>query len=120
MANKSSRDEVLRALRAANVPPAALPEVRIAGVQYPDARAQFANSVSAVGGRCVFAESTDIEVELSRLPEYVSANRVLSLVDGVKKANVELGRVRGAPELADVDFCVLPGEFGVAENGAVW
>lgn len=114
------REDVLRALRAAKVPPHPLPDSAFVGVQYPDAHAQFAKSVSDVGGKCVFVNDSNIELALSKLPEYVAAKRVLSLVSGVGKANVDPARTSEPGELSDVDFCVLPGQLGVAENGAVW
>ena len=45
---------------------------------------------------------------------------MVSLVTGVAKANVDLGSIRDPHDLRDVDFCVLPAELGVAENGACW
>ncbi|WP_394830747.1 LUD domain-containing protein [Pendulispora rubella] len=118
MAN--SRNDILRALRAAHVPPKPLPDLPTSGVQYPDVHAQFAKSLTDVGGRCIFAGSDDIENALSRLPEYETAARVLSLVPGVNKANVNLDAIIVPTELEDIDVCVLPGQLGVAENGAVW
>ncbi|HWL87781.1 MAG TPA: LUD domain-containing protein [Polyangiaceae bacterium] len=120
--DSSSRDEVLRALRAARVEPCPLPEVKLAGVRYADILAQFAQSVADVGGRCVIVENADadIEAELARIPEYTAAKRVLSLVSGVKKANVDWERAAEVEHSGDIDFCVLAGKLGVAENGAVW
>ncbi len=114
----SSRAAVLRALRSAAMPERPLPELNISGVHYPDLRAQFAKSVGEVGGRCVFIREGELESALEAIPEYASASRVISLVGGVKKANIDIG---GEGEFeTDIDFCVLPGRLGVAENGAVW
>lgn len=118
----SSRDAILRALRAA-VPQAEspLPDLSALGVSFPDLRAQFAASLASVGGRCVEVPAgTPLEPALLQLPEYASATRVASRVPGVARANVELAGIADPHQLADVDFCVLPGELAVAENGAVW
>jgi len=114
----SSREAVLRALRAAGVAERPLPKLDIAGVHYSDLRAQFAKSMGEVGGRCVFVKADGVEAALEAIPEYVAAKRVLSLVEGVKRANVDAAG--GGEFEIDVDFCVLPGRLGVAENGAVW
>jgi len=116
-----SRREVLRDLRAAQLPPAPLPELSGLGLRYADPRQQFARSLTDVGGRCVLmAPGTPLGDELARLPEYTAARKILSLVPGVGRANVDLGTVADAHQLHDLDFCVLAGELGVAENGAVW
>jgi len=116
----SARDEILRALRAAAPAPAPLPDLaRLKAVQYPDLRERFAKSVVEVGGRCVLVDGT-LEDALRAIPEYASARKVVSLLPGVGKANVDLAAVTDPHELHDVDFCVLPAELGVAENGACW
>ncbi len=116
----SARDDTLRALRAAAPAEEPLPDVgRINAVRYPDLRERFAQSVVEVGGRCIQVDGT-LEAALMSIPEYAAARRVVSLVPGVAKANVDLAAVADPHELHDVDFCVLPAELGVAENGACW
>lgn len=117
----TSREQILEALRAHPQPVAALPELKGIGLQYSDLREQFAKSVAEVAGRCVrVANRAAINDELARLPEFASARRILSLVPGVERSNVNLAAVSDVHQLADLDFCVLAGELGVAENGAVW
>ncbi|WP_394827623.1 lactate utilization protein C [Pendulispora albinea] len=117
-----SRDHVLRSLRAATagMTPVALPERSFTGVRFADVEAQFAKSVAEVGGRCIFAEDAALESTLLQLPAYAAAKRVLSRVPGLARANVERAELRAPRETWNIDFCVLPGELGVAENGAVW
>ena len=116
----SARDEVLRALRAAVPAATPLPDIGgLSAVQYPDIRDRFAKSVVEVGGRCIFVDSP-LEPALMAIPEYASAHKVVSLVPGVAKANVDLDSVHDPHDLHDVDFCVLPAALGVAENGACW
>jgi L-lactate dehydrogenase complex protein LldG len=116
----SGRDDILGALRRAAPPAAPLPDVaRLGAVRYPDVRDRFVKSVVEVGGQCVLVEGT-LEQALATIPEYAAASRVVSLVPGVARANVDLAAVSDPHQLADVDFCVLPAELGVAENGACW
>jgi L-lactate dehydrogenase complex protein LldG len=116
----SARDEVLRALRAAVPAAVPLPELeQFAAVRYPDVRERFAKSVVEVGGRCLSVDGA-LEPVLMSIPEYASARKVVSLVPGVAKANVDLASVGDPHHLHDVDFCVLPAALGVAENGACW
>jgi L-lactate dehydrogenase complex protein LldG len=119
----SARDEILRACRAAcraAAPAAHLPDVDgLRALRFPDLRERFAKSVIEVGGRCLFVDGA-LEGALMSIPEYVSARKVVSLVPGVTKANVDLASVADPHQLHDVDFCVLPAVLGVAENGACW
>jgi L-lactate dehydrogenase complex protein LldG len=116
----SARDDILQALRAAVPAEVPLPDVgRLSAVQYPDLRDRFAKSVVEVGGRCIFVDGT-LEAALMAIPEYASAGKVVSLVPGVAKANVDLASVSDPHDLHDVDFCVLRAALGVAENGACW
>ncbi len=113
-----AREDVLAALRAAAPEEAPLPDLgALTPVRYPDVRERFAKSVVEVGGRCVFVTGT-LDEALSRIPEYASAKKIASLVPGI--GNVDLAAVKDPHELHDVDFCVLPAELGVAENGACW
>jgi L-lactate dehydrogenase complex protein LldG len=117
----ASRDDILRAIRAHRPPAVELPDVAGQGVTYPDRRRQFAEVLQSVGGRCVFAvDLVEVDRTLSSLEEYATARRIVSLVPGVGKANVELDRVEDPHQLESVDFAILPGRFAVAENGAVW
>jgi L-lactate dehydrogenase complex protein LldG len=116
-----SREEILKALRAAAPPAAPLPELGDFGLRFPDARERFAQSMTEVGGSCVrLPDLGALESTLSGIPEYASAGKVVSLVPGVARANVDLALIKDPHELNDVDFCVIPGELGVAESGAVW
>jgi L-lactate dehydrogenase complex protein LldG len=116
-----SRKEILRALRAVKPPPSPLPEVAELGIRYADVRAQFAKSVAEVAGRCVFVQNrAALNDELERLPELAAAQKIVSLLPGIRRANVDLASIAEGKQLNDVDVCVLPGELGVAENGAVW
>jgi len=116
----SARDEILSSLRAAVPALVPLPEVaRLEAVRYPDLRERFARSVVEVGGRCLTVEG-GLEDALRSIPEYVAAHKVVSLVPGVARTNVDLASIPDPHDLHDVDFCVLPAELGVAENGACW
>ena len=74
-----------------------------------------------MGGACVRAAGVEsVESELLKLPEYAGAKKIASLWPGLKRANVDVEAMSDPHEARDVDFCVLGGDLGVAENGAVW
>ncbi len=117
----SSRDEILRRLRAAVPPPEALPETRGLAAPYADRVAQFEIAVAAVAGTAVrVADGPALADGVASLAERLGARRVASAVPGAGPGNVALEALRDPHELEGVDLAVLPGVFGVAENGAVW
>lgn len=117
----ASRDDILRAVRAQPRPPAEPPSLNQAWTSYADRRGQFAAVLEAVGGRAVFvADLAALNRALDELPVYTQARKVVSLVSGAGRANVDLDTIDDPHALADVDFALMPGRFGVAENGAVW
>jgi L-lactate dehydrogenase complex protein LldG len=88
---------------------------------YANPRAKFVEVLESVGGRAMAAsDARDLHEQISRLPQYSDAQRIASLVPEVGLANVDLATVTSPHALADVDVAILPGQFGVAENAAVW
>ena len=121
MASMSSRDEILSAVRRHLPESVALPELTGPWIQYSDPIAQFSSVLEMIGGRCVRVPNLEsINAELDALPVYASAKQVISTIPGVGAATVNLDSVDDPHALEDVDFAILPGEFGVAENAAVW
>jgi L-lactate dehydrogenase complex protein LldG len=116
-----ARGEILRALRAARPPAAPHPGFEGPWSAAPDRAAAFRRAVEAAGGSVLaVAGAQELGSTLASLPAYARAARVLSLVPGVARANVALAAVSDARALDGLDFAVLPGALGVAENGAVF
>lgn len=117
----SSRDEILSAIRKRLPESASLPDLAGPWIQYPDPIAQFASVLEMIGGRCVRVPSlAAINAELDSLPAYAAAKQTVSTVPGVGTSTVDLNAVVDPHVLEDIDFAILPGQFGVAENAAVW
>ena len=116
-----SREDILARLRAAAPPPRELPEARRFGARAADLRARFAESLEAAGGRCVPIPSAEaLAGALEQLAPYHDGRRIASVVPGVPRANVRVEEIGDPHDQRDVDLAVVPGELGVAENGAVW
>ncbi len=116
-----SKTKLLAKLRTQTIDDAALPEV-IQGdwIRYEDPAAQFAESIRFVGGSCeTLGSIAELESKLRSFEQYRSAQRVFSAIPEVP-GNVDLNNVDDPHTLSDLDFVVYPGEFAVAENGAVW
>ena len=117
----SSRDEILSAIRRHLPEAAPLPELTGPWIQYADPIAQFASVLEMIGGRCVRVANVEaINAELDAIPVYAAAKQTVSTIAGVGTSTVDLNAIDDPHALEDVDFAILPGEFGVAENAAVW
>lgn len=116
----SSRDSMLAALRR-NAPTFAPAPRMPEGITYPELEKQFAESFTSVGGEFVrVPDSAALNAELKKLSYYAQARRIVSLVKGIGTPNVDLGTVDDPHALEGIGIAIIPGEFGVAENGAVW
>ena len=83
-----------------------LTALKESAVRYKDRVTAFRESLEAAGGKAVIAESpSDIDSIIRR--EYPDAERIVSPVSILE-------------ELDGTDVAVVRGDFGVAENGAVW
>jgi L-lactate dehydrogenase complex protein LldG len=115
----TARDAILSAIRASGADPVAAP-AHPAPVRQGDPVARFLESVKAVGGQSYrVPDAAALAAGVATLPVWSSPRRV-SLVAGLSGGTVDLEAVVDPHELADLDVAAIPGEVGVAENGAVW
>jgi L-lactate dehydrogenase complex protein LldG len=116
----NSRDAILDSLRQKAPPVSPLPEAPTA-ITYSDPERQFAEAFGSVGGKFVrVASLAEVNTELGKLESYSQARKIASLIPEVGKANVDLAALKDPHELEGIDTAIIAGEFGVAENGAVW
>jgi L-lactate dehydrogenase complex protein LldG len=117
----ASRDEILAEIRRNTPPAVAAPSLDQLGVAFADPIAELAQAMATVGG--AFVRVPDIAAAaaaIAALPQAQAARRVASQVPGLGSPNVDLVALADPHDLADLDLAILPGEFAVAENAAVW
>lgn len=115
-----AKTTILSAIRRHHLAEAPLPSLDQEWIQFPDPRLQFATVLESVGGRAIMVtDLTSVNSELSALPAWSSAKKTISLIAGVA-GNTDLTQIADSHATEDIDFAILPGEFAVAENGAVW
>ncbi len=117
----NTREKLLTTLRRQLVPQAALPDV-IDGpwIQYERPLEKLAEVLQFVGGSCTEVDNIEQVAEsLRKYPQFAEAKRVFSAVEGLP-GNVDVAGVEDPHQLEDLDFVIYPGQFAVAENGAVW
>jgi L-lactate dehydrogenase complex protein LldG len=113
----SSRDAVLKDLRR-NAPAKELPLPDAAsGIVYPDPIGQFAAVFTGVGGKFVRVAT---QSEVTESGRFAPQSRICSLIPGVGNPSVDIESLNDPHGLEGIDVAILAGEFGVAENGAVW
>ena len=117
----NTRDKLLTTLKRQLVPQAALPEVLDGPwIEFERPLEKLAEVIQFVGGSCIEVDSIQqVAEELKKYPQFTSAQRIYSGVDGLP-GNVDLNSVDDAHDLENLDFVIYPGQFAVAENGAVW
>lgn len=117
----SSKSDILDSLRR-NLPAAAeLPIVAHDWTTFADRRAKFIEVLEFVGGQAIVARDPDeLREQISQLPQVASAHKIASLVPSLQLDNVDIAEIRSPHDLADIDIAILPAEFAVAENAAVW
>lgn len=116
-----NRDKILQSLRSSVQDAPALPELSGDWIQYEDRAAQFVQAIENVGGQCLLVNNvSEINRALDDHASYPSAKKVFSNVEGMARANIALSEVADPHDIEDLDFAIVAGEFGVAENGAIW
>src|SRR3569623_1545413 len=120
-ADSTARRDILSAIRRQSVPAAEIPDLKGEWITYPDRLKQFSESLAFVGGQCIrVRDDAEINAQLAQIPPYAQAKKICSLIPGVRQSNVDLQAIADPHQLEDVDYAIIPGEFCVAENGAVW
>jgi L-lactate dehydrogenase complex protein LldG len=117
----TSKEFILKSVRRHRPSAAELPDLNQAWTTYEDRRRQFIEVLTAIGGHVETVATIDeLNEHMRSLPATMSAQKIVSLVPGAGEPNVDLAVVASPHALADVDVAIMPGQFAVAENGAVW
>jgi len=81
----------------------------------------FATVLESVGGECHYVRNYDeLKAKLVNFEVYETAKNICSCLPEIEKGNIDLNLVEDVHELHNVDLAIASGDFGVAENGAVW
>ncbi|MFO0904403.1 MAG: LUD domain-containing protein [Pirellulales bacterium] len=117
----SSKSEILAKIRRQSLPESPLPSLDGDWIAFADKASQFAEVVRSVGGQVVTLADGQSVVDVVRgLPCWNPDRPIVSNVAAAPLANLDLASVADPHDLVDVELAILQGEFGVAENGAVW
>ncbi len=117
----NSRDKILSDLRAVRLPEIPLPPLDGVWTVYADPRQQFMQVLEGVGGRALAVpDEPSLTAALAGVEPYRQAAKIWSLVPGLPSAGGDWSQITDPHEFESLECCVVPGEFAVAENAAVW
>ncbi len=121
--NTSSRATILSRLRRALPESSTLPELPAVGPWqvFADRIAQFQQVLESVGGQVLRAATvTDADALLRQNEHWARASVRCSVVPGLGDSTFDPQLTEDPHDLENVEFAVLQGHFGVAENAAIW
>ncbi|MFT4032657.1 MAG: LUD domain-containing protein [Siphonobacter sp.] len=114
-----SREKILGAIRQNKPDLLPLPAQFKFESNYPDRLTQFQQVLQAIGGTSELVPSLEVVSE-----------RINALFPGIQNVAVTIPElshladfnltISDPHELASIQLAILPGRFGVAENGAIW
>ncbi len=117
----SSKETILAAIRKNKPEPTELPSLNQDWQRFEDPIEHFCDMLKAVGGLAYevknLAEAKDI---LKQIECFTQANKISSMVEGLDLSTFDISAIDDPHNLEDLDLAILPGRFGVAENGAIW
>jgi L-lactate dehydrogenase complex protein LldG len=117
----SARDDILKAVRANRAAPMELPAMNQAWQTFEHPLEHFRQVLTGIGGKSeILRDRAAADAWLNGRDDYNNSASAISLVEGVGKSTMELSELAEPHGLSQLDWAVLPGEFGVAENGAIW
>ncbi|MEQ1584566.1 MAG: LUD domain-containing protein [Cyclobacteriaceae bacterium] len=111
----SSRDKILAALQKNQPALVELPVLDFVGNTSIDLKEQFIKTLTGIGGSVI--EASDLKEVADRIKStFPETGRIVNRV-----VDFEISSLKSDPhDLSNVIVAIMMGEFGVAENGAIW
>jgi L-lactate dehydrogenase complex protein LldG len=117
----SDRQRILSRIRQVRQPSVELPSLDQSWIKYDNPIEQFMNVVQAVGGSShVVDDPCEARERLDLMPTYTSASTVFSQIPKIAESTIHIDEIADPHDLAQLDYGIFQGEFGVAENAAIW
>lgn len=115
----SSRDDILKAVKANKPEPTPLPELpKFARPERTMVEA-FREAAEGVGAKVIELNALAYLRRILK-DRYPKANKIVHYLEDFDLTGQDWQSLKDAHQLADVDVAILEGAFGVAENAAIW
>jgi len=114
------RSSILKSIKENKPTLISLPEIDINSFEEAiNLLETFKKNVESVGGSIKeLGQIQDLDFEIKN--RYPNAKRIFSQISESVLGNVQISEQTKPHDLENLDLAILKGEFGVAENGAIW
>lgn len=114
------RAEILKSIKENKPDLLPLPEIDVTNfIENINLLAAFKEKVVGVGGSVIDLASKS-EIDGSLRLKYPNAAKIIDCSQETTLGSVSISEIKEPHKLEDIDLAIIKGEFGVAENGAVW
>lgn len=115
----SSREKILKAVKKNQPPLVELPALSFAGNSSIDLKEKFIKTLTGIGGSVI--EVNDLKDVAQHIKAtFPHPERIVNSVPDLN-ADFEISVKKSDPhDFSNVTVAIMQGEFGVAENGAIW
>lgn len=116
---KMGREAILKSIKANKPALLPVPEIDVnVFSETLDLVQTFKNNIKLVGGSIKEVSLKDLDIEIKKM--YPNATQIVSVLKGSSIGTISITKETNPHDLEQVDLAIVKGEFGVAENGAVW
>jgi L-lactate dehydrogenase complex protein LldG len=115
----SSRDTILGAIKAIDMDSVAMPVLPVFEIWFDSPVAKFKEVATAIGAQIYEADNME-SVPLLIQNNFDLQGRIISNLMELGTIAEILSTQLVPQSLEDVEWAILKGDFGVAENGAIW
>jgi L-lactate dehydrogenase complex protein LldG len=117
----SARETILQKVRQALTTAVDLPNLQQEYIRYSQPEEQYNTVLAGVGGtaHCV-PNFKAAETLIRTLPCWNATQPTVCLQPEIQLQTCDINSVNDPHELANVELAIMPGQFAVAENAAVW
>ncbi|SHN28985.1 LUD domain-containing protein [Chitinophaga sp. CF418] len=114
-----SRESILAAIKNNQPEQQALPDLNAFRRTGPGDPAAFRKVVETLGGQ-VFGISSYTEIQPLMAEHLPDARKIVAIQEQYWPGALTEWEAGDGRQFEDVDLAIIPGQFGVAENGAIW
>ncbi|NNF32517.1 MAG: LUD domain-containing protein [Saprospiraceae bacterium] len=114
-----SRESILKSIKTNKPSLIRLPDIDATTFdEEVDLKETFINNLNRVGGRVVETTAEEIDTQVKNL--FPTAKHIVAISGKSSLGNITVSSETDPHNLEHIDLAIIEGQFGVAENGAIW
>ncbi len=115
----NSKEWILNSIREHTQSIYEKPDLNIEAITYPDKLQKFGETLKQVGGDyVVLSDHEDVNDVIRK--HFPDAKRIASTLSYITCNTFNPDELENATDLNETDLAIVEGDFGVAENAAIW